>query len=127
MKEDEIKLFVLNYLKKKGYTHSVNSFEEEAAVASLPNLAQKIQQDEAASVTNYILFHDAKKESTPEDYNISYTALKEWVYKSLNSNRGELITVLFPIFVHCYLDLIAKGFYDACRLFIIIFLTELHF
>lgn len=109
MKDEEINLVVMNYLKKKGYTHSLKQFEEEASVASLPSLAQQVQQD-PGSITNYILFHNAKKESTAEDYENSYTTLKDWVNASLNANRAELMTILYPIFIHCYLDQIAKGF-----------------
>ena len=111
MKEEEINAVVLNYLKKKGYTHSLKWFEQEAPVATLPELAQKVQHD-PASITNYILFHNTKKESTAADYESNYASLKEWVNASLNVNRAELKSVLFPVFVHCYLDLIAKGFFD---------------
>jgi len=109
MKDEEINAVVLNYLKKKGYTHSLKHFEEEAGVATLPELAQKVQQD-PASITNYILFHNAKADSTADDYINNYSTFKDWVNGSLNTNRAELRNVLFPVFVHCYLDLIEKGF-----------------
>ena len=36
----------------------------------------------------------------------SYEALRDWVDGSLEAFKAELRSVLFPFFVHCYLELI---------------------
>lgn len=41
-------------------------------------------------------------------YEQFYGKLKKWAYDSLDIYRDELCLILYPIFVHCYLDLIAK-------------------
>ena len=110
MNEEEVNTVVMNYLKQKGYTHTQQRFAEEASVLSLGALAQRVKQDEAASVTNYILYHNAAQESLPSDYEKSYALYKEWAQASLNSNRAELLSVLYPVFAHSYIDLVAKGF-----------------
>lgn len=38
-----------------------------------------------------------------------YLALRDWTEKSLDLYKPELRRVLYPVFVHIYLDLIAKG------------------
>ena len=108
-KEEEQKLVVLNYLKQKGYTNSLKQFEDEADVHTLPSLSQKFVLDGKASITNFILFHGTS-DTVAGDYDSNYTSLRDWVNSSLNTYRAELSTILFPIFVHCYLDLISKNF-----------------
>ncbi|CAO3624941.1 unnamed protein product [Cunninghamella blakesleeana] len=44
----------------------------------------------------------------PVTYDMSYKNLREWIENSLDWYKPELRSVLFPIFVHAYLDLIQK-------------------
>ncbi|KAI9306086.1 WD40-repeat-containing domain protein [Cunninghamella echinulata] len=44
----------------------------------------------------------------PVTYDMSYKSLREWIENSLDWYKPELRSVLFPIFVHAYLDLIQK-------------------
>lgn len=48
--------------------------------------------------------------STAQQYRHAYKSLSEWIYSSLDIYRNELIQVLYPVFVHCYFELVNKGF-----------------
>ncbi len=60
------------------------------------------------SVQNFVLFYE-NVGSVGARYMESFSALREWVDKSLDRYKVELMGVLFPVFVHCVLDLLAKG------------------
>lgn len=52
----------------------------------------------------------SKRENDPDQYINAYRVLRGWVDTSLDLYRPELTRILYPIFVHCYLEMIAKGF-----------------
>ncbi|KAK7683933.1 hypothetical protein QCA50_012904 [Cerrena zonata] len=50
-----------------------------------------------------------KREDDPDVYNRAYSILRNWVDTSLDLYKPELSRILFPIFIHCYLELIQKN------------------
>lgn len=53
----------------------------------------------------------AKKYSNdPEAYTIAYFMLESWIDSSLDLYRPELLRFLYPIFVHCFLEMVSKNF-----------------
>lgn len=48
--------------------------------------------------------------STAEQYQRAYQSLAEWIYSSLDIYKNELNQVLYPVFVHCYFELVHKGY-----------------
>lgn len=46
-----------------------------------------------------------------------YLALRDWTEKSLDLYKPELRRVLYPVFVHIYLDLTSKGYVSQARSF----------
>ncbi|CAG8678076.1 6516_t:CDS:10 [Cetraspora pellucida] len=44
----------------------------------------------------------------PEEYKKNYSSLRKYVEESLDKYKGELQRVLWPIFVHAYLELVSK-------------------
>lgn len=46
-----------------------------------------------------------------------YLALRDWTEKSLDLYKPELRRVLYPVFVHIYLDLISKGYVSQAKSF----------
>jgi transcription initiation factor TFIID subunit 5 len=69
------------------------------------------------SVQNFVLFYE-NVGSLGARYVESFTALREWVDKSLDRYKVELMGVLFPVFVHCVLDLLAKGVPEEASMFL---------
>ncbi|KAG9289837.1 hypothetical protein G9A89_015417 [Geosiphon pyriformis] len=92
---------VLKYLLHKGYKQTELMLRHEIGADS-----QDINQNPA--FPNYILFYNDSENSKPEAYNSSYGTFRGWVENSLDAFRLELRAVLFPMFVHVYLDLIVK-------------------
>lgn len=58
-----------------------------------------------------------KRENNPDSYYNAYLILRKWVDTSLNLYKPELTRLLYPIFVHCYLEMIAKGFTGNAKKF----------
>lgn len=50
-----------------------------------------------------------KSDGDPETYENSYTELKRFVEGSLDIYKHELGTILFPVLVHMYLELVYNG------------------
>ncbi|KAF6066928.1 WD domain, G-beta repeat family protein [Candida albicans] len=58
-----------------------------------------------------------KRESDPEIYFTAYSMLRRWVGSSLDLYKPELSRVLYPLYIHCFLELISKGFSSEAKLF----------
>ncbi|RUS15873.1 WD40-repeat-containing domain protein [Endogone sp. FLAS-F59071] len=104
----------LEYLRSKGYrgyeaivrqgpgTLTLQDLVGDLDPKSLPGYAQKYAEGEMGS---------------PEVHDVSYRKLREWIENSLDWYKSELRSLLFPIFVHTYLDLVTKGFTEQARHF----------
>jgi transcription initiation factor TFIID subunit 5 len=103
---------IKKYLKDKGYTKSLKIFEEEEKFTNKTELKSNITKyKENLEISNEIdLF--SNEELIKQDNNLkkgkkislSYQNLTKWVYSSLDLYKDELIQVLYPIFLHCYLE-----------------------
>lgn len=58
-----------------------------------------------------------KRENDPDIYAIAYNILRKWVETSLDLYKPELSRLLYPIFIHCYLELISKNFSSQAKQF----------
>ncbi|MCP8719800.1 MAG: hypothetical protein M5F18_10995 [Asgard group archaeon] len=56
-----------------------------------------------------------KRENNPEIYCTAYSMLRRWVDSSLDLYKPELARVLYPLFIHCFLELISKGFPNEAK------------
>jgi transcription initiation factor TFIID subunit 5 len=65
-----------------------------------------------------ILFHESGDVAAPARYNECFAQLKDWVEKSLDRYKMELMAVLYPLYVHCVLDLLEKGFPEEAGVFL---------
>lgn len=50
-----------------------------------------------------------REKGTESAYEQMFSKLKKWSFDSLDIYRDELSQVLYPMFIHCFLDLIAKN------------------
>jgi len=48
--------------------------------------------------------------SDPRQLKEAYAQLNKWIGSSLDQYKNELYTVTYPIFVHCFLDMVARDF-----------------
>ncbi|KAK6147983.1 hypothetical protein DH2020_018895 [Rehmannia glutinosa] len=53
----------------------------------------------------------------PAQYQEGYGKLRSWAYNSLDQYQHELVRVLYPVFVHGFMDLVAKGHIQEARTF----------
>eukprot|EP01125_Pyxidicula_operculata_P018207 TRINITY_DN6459_c0_g1_i2.p1 TRINITY_DN6459_c0_g1~~TRINITY_DN6459_c0_g1_i2.p1 ORF type:complete len:350 (-),score=55.58 TRINITY_DN6459_c0_g1_i2:1079-2128(-) len=112
--EEKLNAYVAEYLKKKGFKRAEQLFNEEAHIQSREDISSQFKASDYM-LSNYIMFHN-KDESLPTDYDSSYTSFKEWAQSSLDLYKPELMSVLYPLFVHCYLDLVERGYKtEACK------------
>ncbi|KAG4944376.1 hypothetical protein JHK85_049022 [Glycine max] len=93
MDEDQIEGCVSGYLKQKGFTQNDDQLQ-------LTNTDSSLQPD---------TLNRAQLERGSARYHDGYGRLRSWAYRSLDSYKHELLRVLFPLFIHCFMDLVAKG------------------
>ncbi|TPX63538.1 hypothetical protein SpCBS45565_g06517 [Spizellomyces sp. 'palustris'] len=121
---------VAAYLKTRGYRHTEAFFRKEANLPlSEGSLDSGLHQRHEASVPDYILFYNEAEASNPNAYERGYSRLRKWVDDSIDKYKVELRGILFPIFVHAYLDLIVRELRDQAKHFMELFRvdhSELH-
>lgn len=100
--------FVLDFLERKGFTRTEAEFRMEIS-NSLPPSAQNKTEGDNALPTKDLALSKSREESKHDINWRAYLSLSEWTENSLDLYKPELRRVLFPVFIHLYLDLIAKG------------------
>ncbi|KAG5244442.1 transcription initiation factor TFIID [Salix suchowensis] len=106
MDEEAVVKFVETYLKKKGFKQAELAFHEEIQQQNNSNNAVNIHSDPDLSTLLHSL---SQPEDSPARYQDEYSKLRTWAYSSLDLYKHELLRVLYPVFVHCYMDIVAKG------------------
>eukprot|EP00899_Mesostigma_viride_P026833 jgi/Mesvir1/7334/Mv19143-RA.2 len=122
MNDEEIDKIVLSYLLRKGYRNAEQQFRAESKMLSVEDLAAA-HLDADTSIANQILFY-CSGDNAPSRYAESFGKLREWVHSSLDQYKGELSRVLYPMMVHCYLELVAKDCFKDASLFLQHFRVE---
>ncbi|KAJ3193010.1 Transcription initiation factor TFIID subunit 5 [Irineochytrium annulatum] len=109
---------IASYLRSKGFKQSEQAFRSEAGLPldSLSDEAKKPESDEA-SVPDFILHYNEVELKNPAAYEQSYGRLRIWIEDSLDKYKLEMRKILFPIFVHSYLDLVGKEMHDQAQAF----------
>ncbi|KAJ8560256.1 hypothetical protein K7X08_004314 [Anisodus acutangulus] len=117
MDEEEIEKAVVAYLKKKGFKQTELAFQEEQQhnknnSSSIHSANSQIDSD----ITKKILSL-SELETGPERYQEEYSKLRSWAYSSLDLYKHELLRVLYPVFIHCFMELVARGHIQEARAF----------
>eukprot|EP00656_Telonema_subtile_P056951 TRINITY_DN9256_c0_g1_i2.p1 TRINITY_DN9256_c0_g1~~TRINITY_DN9256_c0_g1_i2.p1 ORF type:complete len:656 (+),score=194.49 TRINITY_DN9256_c0_g1_i2:44-2011(+) len=102
---DVYKRQVLKFLKDRGYAFSARCFEKERTI-SLEKKTLLSGAKDQASQSGAICFH---RDEEPGVYIEQYRKLREYVSNSLDMYKVELEQLLFPIFVHCFLEMIKRS------------------
>lgn len=58
-----------------------------------------------------------RRENDPDIYDKGYSILRSWVEASLDLYKPELTRILYPLFVHCHLELVSRNFTTEAKLF----------
>ncbi|WOL13509.1 transcription initiation factor TFIID subunit 5 isoform X1 [Canna indica] len=104
MEEEELKKAVLAYLRKKGFTKTEIALQEE-------------QNRLSSSSSSHSELALSRLENDPERYSDGYSKLRSWAYSSLDLYKHELLRVLYPVYIHCFMDLVAEGHMQDARTF----------
>lgn len=113
--QDEATAAVLHYLKKMGYRQTEQLFREEAHIAGLETLAFELRNDQDSNISHYLLFSNQAFDFSA--YEEVYDNLRKWIYESLDAYRDQLLLALYPLYVHLFLDLVAKGAFSEAKSF----------
>ncbi|CAO3607691.1 unnamed protein product [Cunninghamella echinulata] len=62
----------------------------------------------------------------PDAYTTAYKKLREWVTNALDVYKSDLSLLLYPIFVHSYLDLVNKNLLEQAKYFMNNFASDFH-
>ncbi|RLN88810.1 hypothetical protein BBJ28_00014608, partial [Nothophytophthora sp. Chile5] len=84
--------------------------------ADLDSFARQLGLTTEACTANHLLFYGLTG-GDPTAYDEAYGKLLDWICNSLDMYRSELHAVAFPLFVHCFLELLAKGYTEAGKRF----------
>ncbi|XP_062097373.1 transcription initiation factor TFIID subunit 5-like isoform X2 [Humulus lupulus] len=119
MDEENILKFVTAYLKKKGFKQTEHAFQEELhhnkTTHNSSSLISSTSQFDADIAKQLLSFFES--EIGPVQYQDGYSKLRSWTYSSLDLYRHELLRVLYPVFIHCFMDLVANGHIQEARAF----------
>lgn len=99
---DELNRIVLEFLHKKGYSRTEAMLRLESARNMTPQSGNQ-------TGVNAGTMPLPPPPAGPETYAQSYLQLKEWVEASLDLYQVELGRVLYPVFVHMYLELVQEN------------------
>ncbi|KAK9742717.1 hypothetical protein RND81_03G192900 [Saponaria officinalis] len=118
MDDELVDKVVLRYLKNKGFNESeLKSYEDKLLLSRTTSSPSPIDPQ----LSQLILHFGSESESLPAQYHDGYSKLRSWAYSSLDLYKHELLRVLYPVFVHCFMDLVAKGHLQEARNFFNIF------
>ncbi|KAK1430720.1 hypothetical protein QVD17_13669 [Tagetes erecta] len=112
--EEELDKAVFMYLKRKGFTQTEQIFQQEQQNKNNKNATDASMSE--TDLTKQILTL-SQSENIPAMYHDGYSKLRSWTYSSLDLYRHELLRVLYPVFIHCFMDLIAKSHLQEARAF----------
>ncbi|ODQ79231.1 hypothetical protein BABINDRAFT_162268 [Babjeviella inositovora NRRL Y-12698] len=117
--QEDLNRIVLEYLNKQGYhkTESMLRYESSGnptaqgppiTPANTAIVKRTAAEAAAASAAVKRAEDDKRMEMDPEIYYRAYRMLRGWVETSLDLYKPELTRVLYPIFIHCFLELVSK-------------------
>lgn len=108
MKQADLDYLVLQYLKKRGLSQAEQIFKQESHLQEEEEMALVHQLDTEQGIVQNLLFYNAA-DNDPEQYLVSFDRLAAWVDNSLDMFKGDLVRILYPVFVHVYLQLVSVG------------------
>ncbi|KAH1067275.1 hypothetical protein J1N35_032262 [Gossypium stocksii] len=103
--------FVAAYLKKKGFKEAEHLLEDLQNKDSAP-----VDFHNDPELAKFI-HRFSQSEDDVARYQDGYSKLRSWAYGSLDLYKHELLRVLYPVFIHSFIDMVAKGHLQEARTF----------
>ncbi|KAL0464036.1 UNVERIFIED_CONTAM: Transcription initiation factor TFIID subunit, partial [Sesamum latifolium] len=114
MDQEEIDKVVLAYLDKRGFKQAGLAFQQEKQQHSKGSNSSSTAQIDPDIAKQILAFSEV---DGPAQYQEGYSKLRSWAYSSLDQYQHELVRVLYPVFIHAFMDLVAKGHIQEARAF----------
>ncbi|XP_073286914.1 transcription initiation factor TFIID subunit 5-like [Primulina huaijiensis] len=114
MDEEEIDKVVLAYLDKRGFKQAGLAFQQERHQNCKGSDTSSTAQIDPEIAKQILAFSEV---DGPAQYQEGYNKLRSWAYSSLDQYQHELVRVLYPVFIHGFMDLVAKGHISEARVF----------
>ncbi|XP_044464293.1 transcription initiation factor TFIID subunit 5-like [Mangifera indica] len=117
MDDSRLTDFVTTFLKKKGFNEAETAFRAELQRKN--NNGANNNSIDVLNDPELSKFFRSFSESDdgPARYQDEYSKLRSWTYSSLDLYKHELLHVLYPVFIHCFMDLVAKKHIQEARTF----------
>ncbi|GAA5808931.1 hypothetical protein MFLAVUS_002330 [Mucor flavus] len=101
------------YFSKKGYSPTELAYIQESAehnIVSLEQLTKKFNGSPNLPNHVQLIKQDPGQGGGDLDATVhSFQSLREWILNALDLYKHELQSILYPLFVHVFLDLMSKG------------------
>ncbi|KAI8339358.1 WD40-repeat-containing domain protein [Chlamydoabsidia padenii] len=134
---NDLQKIITSYFERKGYTpENIASLRDASGnTISMDQLARYIKANHnnnsnssthpLTTFSNPVLQHLLNNNDDEDDlygdpdaYATSYHQLREWIGNALDLYKPDLSTLLYPIFVHIYLDLVSKDLQEQAHYFL---------
>lgn len=112
--EKQSLLAVLQFLKKKNLKGAEEALRKETGLDSVSTETHATTENEP-DLSNVLSEYES--DADPLRYEEYYQGLQEFVDKSLDIHKHELSLVLYPVFVHLYLECVYKGYVTEAEKF----------
>uniref|UniRef100_A0A0E0Q5F0 TFIID subunit TAF5 NTD2 domain-containing protein n=1 Tax=Oryza rufipogon TaxID=4529 RepID=A0A0E0Q5F0_ORYRU len=101
--------------KRKGFRVAGLALLEDRTRLSATTTTTTTASSSSHSLSDAAL---SRSENDPARYYDGYSKLRTWAYSYLDHYKHELLRILYPLFFHCFMDLVAEGHtQEACSFF----------
>eukprot|EP00762_Andalucia_godoyi_P001383 ANDGO_04893.mRNA.1 Transcription initiation factor TFIID subunit 5 len=115
--ERNLEQTVFQYLRERGYSKTAEALKVEAKALSYDEFVNAAAPAEMrARLQQHLMLFTTRPAA--EKYDESFCALRDWIASAIDVYQAELVVVLYPLFVHCFLDMIRRDYSDLARNFL---------
>ncbi|XP_009859272.2 transcription initiation factor TFIID subunit 5-like [Ciona intestinalis] len=119
-------LAVLQFLRKNNLSKTASALAKETESAGVTSLTCDSNGNSHMSVAEVSSLLSAySNEADPSSYDDNYRILQQFVQSSMDANKWELDQLLYPVFLHMYLELVYNNHRAKAKAFFTKFSGEL--
>lgn len=115
---------IFQFMKKKNLNSSLESFKQEANFKTDGKSSKNDSFNMSSAEVNSLL-SAYSSEANPNSYEDNYRMLRQFVDSSLDAHKWELAQLLYPVFIHMYLELVYNNHKEKSSFFFKNFGNEL--
>lgn len=101
---------VVKFLRRMGYRQTEKVLKEESRATNMDSTLFELQIEGQSGVSSAFLHAPVINDTQPQlMVKDNFQALFTWSRESLDMFRADFESILFPIFIHSFLDLLGKN------------------